>query len=103
MTTHDEGYLDTCCVEDCGITYFLPWEGIPELARTRGLIVCPCGHKQHMTNSGAAKAIRALYEYKEYKRQLGTPTLEDSDREAKLNAKIKDIDDFLARRGKYAP
>ena len=87
-------YPTVCC--QCDIAFTLPRESIPELARTRKVFCCPCGHEQFFNDHGARSAIEWL-RVADWPAPPPEPTPEQ-----RLEAKIRDIDDYLARRGRYA-
>ena len=95
-----EFYPEKCCV--CGVSFRLMASELLSAARDRLTFTCPCGHTQQFSDSGARRAV----EWLEANRPdlLGTETKEQAwaREEAEIQKKLRDIDDWLARRGKYA-
>lgn len=118
-------YICHCGV--CKATIGIDAPEIPRLIRLdangRGpMFLCPLGHQQHFQAEVAAEAANWLRRVHpdiasrawDVRPKKAPPAPEalaaaeelaarEAERVARLNAKIADIDDYLARRGKYAP
>lgn len=99
-------FIQECRV--CGIQFHIEHSQLAEHARWRTGFFCPCGHGMIFNDQGARKAIEWLTQQGYYSKPMSDQEMRDrklkaeAERERRLMSKIQEIDDFLARRGKYA-
>lgn len=99
-------FIQECC--KCGIRFSIENNQLVEYARWRTGFFCPCGHGMVFNDFGARKAIEWLQQQGYYSKPISDQEIRDrklkaeAEREQRLMNKIREIDDFLARRGKYA-
>lgn len=116
-----ERFYTNCHV--CVIKFWLPAKELKRLSRAdnsgeRPGYCCPCGHRAQFTDAGAKRAMewlgenhpdilnpkpKVLVPSTKLKVDVKAKVESDAEYEKRLAEKIKEIDDFLARRGKYAP
>lgn len=108
----------SCCVKDCKVEIRIKPQELLKLVKaptpgwSRQHFFCPAGHEQWFGDEAAGYWTRWLATnhpeilYGDRKpppveKKVEIPKETEEDKIRKLEAKMKDIDDFLARRGKY--